>query len=226
MKLYIFSFFSGVASFFSPCVLPLVPGYLSLISGFSAKEIIEGNENSFDKIKLLYFSLFFVLGFSVVFSLLGAFSSYAGGFISQNKTFIQRVMGILMILIGMHISQIFEIKFFNFEKRKIYKTNNISYIASFVTGMSFAFGWSPCIGPFLANLLFIASTQQVYKGLSLLFIYSLGLGMPFILVSILAGSFFRFISKHRRFFFYLEKFAGILIVLIGILIFFDKFSLE
>ncbi|HOJ86869.1 MAG TPA: cytochrome c biogenesis CcdA family protein [Elusimicrobiales bacterium] len=226
MKEYLIAFFSGTASFFSPCVLPLIPGYLSLISGFSAKEILSEEKDKINKLKFFYFSVFFVLGFSIVFTVLGAFSSMAGGFIIKNREIFQKVMGIVMVIIGLHISGVLTVKLFNFEKRKIYKSFDYGYLTSFLTGMSFAFGWSPCIGPFLANILLIASTKSVYEGSSLLMIYSLGLGFPFIIASVGAGAFFRFVSSRKKVFLYIEKISGFLIILIGILIFFNKFSME
>lgn len=226
MKEYIIAFSSGIVSFASPCILPLIPGYLSIISGFSARDILSDDGKLISSKKLLYFSLAFVLGFSTVFTLLGAFSATAGGFFYKNRLMIERVMGVLMFLIGLHISGFIKINFLNYEKRKIHKSKASSYLSSFITGVSFAFGWSPCIGPFLASILMIASTQSVSKGGMLLFVYSLGLGIPFIVASLLSGVFFKFISNNKKFFFYLEKIAGVLIMLIGVLIFFDRFSLN
>lgn len=226
MKEYLIAFLSGTASFFSPCVLPLIPGYLSLISGLSAKDILNENESLKNRYKLIYFSVFFILGFSIVFTVLGAFSSFAGSFISKNRVVFQKIMGILMLVIGLHISGVLNLSFLNFEKRKIYKSVNYGYLTSFITGMSFAFGWSPCIGPFLANILLIASTKSIFYGSTLLMVYSLGLGLPFILASAGAGEFFKFISSRKKLFFYIEKIAGFIIIIIGILIFLDKFSIE
>jgi len=226
MKEYIIAFSSGIVSFASPCILPLIPGYLSIISGFSARDILSDDGKLISSKKLLYFSLAFVLGFSTVFTLLGAFSATAGGFFYKNRLMIERVMGVLMFLIGLHISGFIKINFLNYEKRKIHKSKASSYLSSFITGVSFAFGWSPCIGPFLASILMIASTQSVSKGGMLLFVYSLGLGIPFIVASLLSGAFFKFISNNKKFFLYLEKIAGVLIMLIGVLIFFDRFSLD
>jgi len=226
MKEYIISFFSGALSFFSPCVLPLIPAYLSIISGFSAREILSDDLSKIEKKRFVYFSIFFVLGFSVVFAMLGVFSSFTGSFIIKNRVLIQKIMGVIMVFIGLHISGVFRIKLFEFEKRKIYKSINPSYLTSFITGMSFAFGWSPCIGPFLANILLIASAKSIYHGFILLVIYSFGLGIPFIIAAVGAGFFFKFISSNKKLFIYIEKISGLIIVLIGALIFLDRFSIE
>ena len=223
MKEYILSFTSGFFSFISPCVLPLIPGYLSLISGLGAKEIRDGN---FEKNSLLFYSFSFVIGFSIVFTLLGIFSSIAGSFLIKNRTLFQNISGIFLFIIGLHISGVINISFLNFEKRSIYKTSKVSLFSSFFTGVSFAFGWSPCIGPFLASILTIAASKSIFKAGVMLFIYSVGFGIPFIIAGLFSQKIFSFINKNRRFFYYLEKIGGILMSIIGILIFFDKFSLE
>jgi len=223
MKEYFLSFISGFLSFSSPCVLPLIPGYLSLISGLGAKEILEGK---FKRNSVLFYSLSFVIGFSFVFTFLGVFSSIAGSFIIKNRSFFQYIFGFIVFIVGLHIAGIINISFLNFEKRNIYKTSKVGFFTSFLIGVSFAFGWSPCIGPFLASILMLAAQKSVAKAAVMLFIYSLGFGVPFILVGLFSEKLFLFINKKRKFFYYLEKAGGILISLVGILIFFDKFSLE
>ncbi|MEF3279402.1 MAG: cytochrome c biogenesis CcdA family protein [Elusimicrobiota bacterium] len=225
MKQYILSFASGFLSFISPCVLPLIPGYLSLISGISATEIING-DCEFNKRKLILSSLFFVLGFSIVFTLLGVLSATAGGFIATNRIIIQKMMGVVMVILGLHISGFTRLAFLDYEKRKLYKSSVSTYFSAFITGISFALGWSPCIGPFLANILFLAATHSVFEGGFLLFLYSLGLGVPFIATAVLSSVFLKFISRNKKIFFYIEKIAGLILALIGVLIFFDKFSIE
>lgn len=225
MKIILIAFASGVASFISPCVLPLIPGYLSLISGVSAKEMMGEGENTVNK-TVFYNSVFFVVGFSLIFTIMGVLSSSAGGLLFKNKLLIQKFLGIILFVLGLHISGILSIPLLNIEKRKVIKTSRKGYIQSMIVGISFGFGWSPCIGPFLGSVLVIASTQSKLKGGLLLFIYSLGLGLPFIIAGLLSGRFFRFISKHKKVFFWMEKISGLLISLIGILMFFDKFSIE
>lgn len=223
MKEYILAFLNGSLSFFSPCVLPLIPGYISLISGFSLKEISDGK--NIEREKLFWFSFFFVIGFSLVFSMLGAFSSLAGSFLIKNRILFQKISGVLLFLIGIHISGLFRFSFLDYEKRKVFKISNPSYIASFITGVSFAFGWSPCIGPFLAATLTIAANSNVFNGMMMLLIYSIGMGIPFILFSVFSNYFFKLMIGRKRIIVLLEKLSGGLIAAIGILIFFDKFSL-
>lgn len=220
---YLYSFLNGVFSFFSPCVLPLIPGYLSLISGISSYDIL--NNNSVDRKKLIISSLYFVIGFSTVFVTFGVISSMAGSFLIKNKYLIQKFFGVLLVLIGLHISGILRFNFLEYEKRKIYKPFGSSYIKSLVVGFSFALGWSPCIGPFLGNILIIASSGSVVNAILLLFVYSLGMGVWFIIASLFASSFFNFISSKKKFFFYLEKIAGFIIISAGVLIFLDRFSI-
>lgn len=224
MKEYVVAFINGGLSFFSPCVLPLIPGYVSLISGFSLKEISEGKKIS--KKRLFLFSLFFVCGFSLVFSTLGAFSSLAGSLIIKNRDTFQRVAGIIIFFLGIHISGLIRFTFLEHEKRKIIRISNPTYLASFIVGVGFALGWSPCIGPFLATTLTFAANGNVFEGLVMLLFYSLGMGIPFILFSVFGEYFFRLLLGKSNLIGWLQKIAGVLIALIGILILFDKFSLE
>lgn len=225
MTQYFYSFINGVFSFFSPCVIPLIPGYLSLISGISSSDILNNN-SKIDRKKLVISSLFFIIGFSIVFVTFGVISSMAGNFLIKNKYLIQKFFGVLLVLIGIHISGILRFNFLEYEKRKIYKPLASSYIKSLIVGFSFALGWSPCIGPFLGNILIIASSGSVFSASVLLFVYSLGMGVWFIIASLFASSFFNFISTNRKFFFYLEKAAGFIIIIAGVLIFLNRFSIE
>lgn len=224
MKEYFLALFNGFLSFSSPCVLPLIPGYLSLISGFSAKEILDGKD--VNRRKLFVFSLFFVFGFSVIFSLLGAFSSFAGSFIIRNRVIFEKISGFIIFILGLHICGIFKVSFFEYEKRKIFKAIAPNYFTAFITGMSFAFGWSPCIGPFLATILTVAANRSIFEGITLLLVYSIGMGVPFLIVSIFGSFLLKWISSKKLFVIWLERVAGILIASVGILIFFGKFSLD
>ncbi len=224
MKEVVFAFLNGFLSFASPCVLPLIPGYLSVLSGFSAKEIFEGEK--IDKKRLLMFSIFFVLGFSSVFSLFGAFSSYTGSFLVKNKIIFQKISGVVLFILGLHISRIIKIGFLEYEKRKIFKSSNHSYAAAFITGSSFAFGWSPCIGPFLASILMIAANKSVVEGMILLLFYSFGMGLPFIIVSASGGGIIKRLYSRKNIVVLVERLSGVLIMIWGVLIFMDKFSIE
>ncbi|MGC8866814.1 MAG: cytochrome c biogenesis CcdA family protein [Elusimicrobiales bacterium] len=224
MKEFALAFVNGFLSFSSPCILPLLPGYLSLLSGFSAKEIFEGRE--VDRRKLLLFSIFFILGFSTVFSSLGAFSSYTASFLVRYKFVFQKISGLILFILGLHITRVIKIGFLEYEKRRMFRPSNPGYIAAFITGTSFAFGWSPCIGPFLASILMIAANKSIVEGVMLLLVYSFGMGLGFILVSVFGGGFIKSLSSRKDVIVWIEKIAGILIMMFGALIFFDRFSLE
>jgi len=235
MNQYIIAFWGGIISFLSPCVLPLIPVYISIISGVSTQEILK-EENKKINFHIIISALLFILGFSLVFSIMGAGASYLGGFLIKYKIIFQKVMASILVLIGLHISGLINIKFLNYEKRIQIKTNSdktlksfntwSKYLLPFLTGCAFAIGWSPCIGPILAGILVMASTSAILsKGFLLLLTYSLGLGIPFILAAILSGFFFKFISKYRKIFKYTETISGIIIILAGILLFFDKINI-
>lgn len=222
---YLIAFWGGILSFFSPCVLPLIPAYLSIISGVSASEIIKGDKNLSKKIFLS--SVFFVLGFSLVFSLMGAGASYIGSFLFKYKNIFQKTMGIFLILLGIHTTGLLNIKWLNFEKRIRLKNSQYNYFSAFLIGCAFAIGWSPCIGPVLGGILVMASNAGIMsKGFILLLFYSLGLGIPFLLAAFFAGVFFNFISRYKNIFKYIEIFAGLLIILLGFLLFFNKLNFE
>ncbi len=225
MKEFVLTFWAGVLTFFSPCVLPLIPAYLSMISGVSASQIVKEGESGIHK-KVFYASLFFFLGFSLVFSLMGAAASYIGSFLLSHKDIFQKIMGLALVILGAHTAGFLNINLLNYEKRAFLKTADKSFFSSFLMGAAFAFGWSPCIGPVLAGVLMLASSAAVYKGFLMLFVYSLGLGVPFLIAGLFSASFFKFISSKKSIFFYVEKIAGIALIILGIALFFNKFSIE
>ncbi len=225
MKEIAVTFWAGVLTFFSPCVLPLIPGYLSMISGFSAVEIIKGENANLHK-KVVVSTLFFFLGFAAVFSALGAAASFLGKFLLEHRDLFQKIMGIAMILLGAHLGGFINLNFLNYEKRAIKKSAQKNLFTAFVMGASFAFGWSPCIGPVLASVLMLASSASVYKGMLMLFVYSIGLGIPFLVAGLFGASFFKIISSKKHIFVYVEKIAAVALIILGILLFINKFSVE
>ncbi|PIS48071.1 MAG: cytochrome C biogenesis protein [Elusimicrobia bacterium CG08_land_8_20_14_0_20_51_18] len=225
MKEYFIALGAGMATFFSPCVLPLIPGYLSIISGVSAGEILKGENDSLHK-KVFYSSLFFTLGFSLVFSILGATASAVGSLLAQNKALFQKIMGALLFLLGVHMTGLINIKWLNYEKRAAIKPENKNYFSAFLIGAGFAFGWSPCIGPFLGGILLMAATKAAAKGALMLFLYSVGLGIPFLAAGLASASFFKFISSRKNLFRRVELVSGIILAALGVLLFFDKLFLE
>jgi len=218
------AFAAGVASFASPCVLPLLPAYISLISGVSAEELMAGN-TSFSQRRVTLCSVFFVAGFAVTFSLMGAASSTIGRLLYDNSTLISKVSGILLMLFGLHLTGAFNIKLLNYEKRLSMSRFQPGILGAFFMGIAFAVGWSPCIGPVLAGILLMAGTAgTATQGVLLLFAYSMGLGLPFLAAGILTGRFFKAMSSYRRFLNYTEIAAGIILILAGISLFSGDFK--
>src|SRR5579864_9759260 len=177
------AFLAGVLSFLSPCVLPLVPGYVSLISGASVEELQVSERRVLSTVML--HSITFVLGFSVVFVALGAVATSVGEVFNEWYSVLSRIAGIVVIIFGLHLTGLLPIKAFYADKRMHNVKGGASAVGSFAVGFAFAFGWTPCIGPILATILLFASAQQtVWKGTLLLAVYSLGLAVPFLLTSL------------------------------------------
>lgn len=208
-----FAFLAGVVSFLSPCILPLVPGYISMVTNISFSELEEGTSDA--KVKnILFPSLLFVLGFSFVFILLGTSASYLGGFISTHKILLLQVSGAIIIIFGLFVMEVVKISKLYEEKRLNLPTKNLGHLGTFFLGIAFGFGWTPCVGPILATILLYASTTDgAAKGAFLLFIYSLGLGLPFIITGLALSKAlvaFSFIKRHYTVYKYTV--GGILIV--------------
>lgn len=213
------AFVFGFLSFISPCVLPIVPGYLSFISGTSFEEMTGATSRSDVRRRVFINSLFFVLGFSLVFIALGASATFIGQLLREQLHLITKVAGAIIIIFGIHMTGLFRIPFLNYEKRFHTKGKPLSAVGSLVVGLAFAFGWTPCIGPILAAILAIASQQEsVSQGVVLLAVYSAGLGVPFVLaglsITVFYGPFNR-IKKHLP---KIEIFSGILLIIVGVLI--------
>jgi cytochrome c-type biogenesis protein len=219
------AFTAGIASFVSPCVLPLVPGYLSYISGVSMEEMRRSDQRSAVLGRVMLNSLFFILGFTTVFVALGATASAIGQAIEGQRVLFMRVAGVLVVIFGLHMAGVFKIGFLNYEKRFGQGIKRLGLLGSFLVGFSFAFGWTPCVGPILAAILAYASTQEtVGKGVLLLVTYSLGLGVPFFLAGIGLNVFFGFFERVKRYFRIVEILSGALLVVLGIMIFTDNLT--
>jgi len=215
------AFSAGILSFLSPCVLPLIPAYIALITGLTTKELEIEKDRYFSKMVLQ--SILFILGFSVVFISFSIIITYFGHRIPED--ILRIVGGIIVIMLGIHVAGIFTIKFLNHLK-KINLSTKPTYIgSSFVIGMIFAFGWSPCIGPILGSILTYASVQEtVKKSILLLVAYCIGLGIPFLLVSVLGiGMFLKFFKQFNKYYRIIEIVSGLLLIIIGVLILLDKF---
>ena len=210
---------AGVLSFLSPCVLPLVPPYLVYMSGVSLEDLTaETTANSQHRRRVMLSSLLFVLGFSTVFVLLGATASALGHVLRVNLPLLSQIAGVAIIIMGLHFMGVFRFGFLMREAR--YQTNQTaaSLTGAYVMGLAFAFGWTPCIGPVLAAILSVAgSTESVGRGMGLLALYSLGLGIPFMAAAYSVDTFLGFSAKFRRHMVLLERVMGGLLVLTGIM---------
>jgi cytochrome c-type biogenesis protein len=206
------AFGAGLISFLSPCVLPLIPGYISFISGASLDELLKNK-----KINLIPLILF-TLGFSTVFIIFGAAASYLGQVLLQNSEILRIIAGLVIIIFSLQLIGIINISFLNFEK-KIYTKKNNNIWFSFIVGMAFGFGWTPCIGPILGSILALASTEEtIFKAVVLLSFYSLGLAIPFILSGYLMQRFLIFSKNFKRNINLVSKIGGIILLITGVLI--------
>ncbi|HQT90703.1 MAG TPA: cytochrome c biogenesis protein CcdA [Candidatus Kryptobacter bacterium] len=211
------AFLFGIISFISPCVLPIVPGYLSFISGYSFDELVSSSRADLFK-RVTLNSILFILGFSVIFVALGASATVVGQFLVEKLDLFSKIAGVIIIIFGLHMTGIFKIKFLNYEK-KFHSDKKIGPLGSFVAGLAFAFGWTPCIGPVLAAILTIAAQQStVGKGIILLSVYSLGLGIPFLVTSLSINAFLAFFRRFSKYIRWVEVTGGVLLIIVGILI--------
>ncbi|MDQ7056809.1 MAG: cytochrome c biogenesis protein CcdA [Persephonella sp.] len=262
------AFLAGIVAFLSPCVLPIIPGYIAYISGITAQTAQE--ESKKIDWSVVYSAVAFVIGFSIVFTALGAASTFVGQLLQEYKYIISKVAAILVILLGVHFTGVFQSQkakqwlfiisgisivvygasigitknifndlillpvigialllfYFSGLYRVLYrqKTTQIKkkpagIIGAFIVGIAFAFGWSPCIGPVLGAILLYASQQEtVMQGVMLLFAFSMGLGIPFILTAMAINQFFRFFNFMKRYFLFIEIVGGLLLIFVGILL--------
>ena len=206
------AFSAGLISFLSPCVLPLIPGYISYISGNSLNELVEKKNINIIPIIL------FTLGFSIVFIIFGAASTYLGQILLQNSYSLSIIAGVVIVIFSLQIIGIINFIFLNYEKRIQTKTNN-NFLSPVIIGMAFAFGWTPCIGPILGSILALAATEEsINKGVLLLILYSLGLALPFILSGYLIQKFLLFSKNFKKNIKLVSKIGGIILLITGILI--------
>src|SRR3990170_408376 len=212
------AFAGGVLSFISPCVLPLVPGYLSFISGVTLEEWRgEGARPASSRLRVFVASLAFVLGFSVVFVSLGASASVVGQWVGENLRLLGKVGGAIIVLFGLHTMGLLKIKWLYQEKRVQTQSKPAGPMGAFLVGLAFAFGWTPCIGPILAAILAIAGTEDsVAHGALLLAAYSAGLGIPFLLAAFAMKPAVALLKRMRSHFAMVEKAMAVLLVLTGI----------
>ncbi len=224
------AFIGGLLSFISPCVLPLIPAYISFIAGVSAEELAADPATGIATKKKELFAtivncVLFVAGFSFIFILMGASATVLGGFMLNNKEILGKVAGVFIILMGLHLCHIWRIKALDYEKKIQLKAKPTGIIGSLLVGMAFAFGWTPCIGPILASILTYAATKgTVGYGMLLLGVYSLGLGIPFILTGLSINSFFLWFDRIKKHLLLVERISGVCLILVGILMLTNNFQ--
>lgn len=219
------AFVAGVVSFLSPCVLPLVPGYISMLSGASIEELKAGAGAALVA-RVFRNSIAFVLGFSVVFITLGASATTAGRFLVAQRVVFNLVAGMVVIIFGLHLTGLVKLPF-------LYRAASVNMgaprrglVGAFVLGFAFAFGWTPCIGPILAGILALAATRDtVFQGMFLLAVYSAGLAIPFVLTGLGLSQFLRFYGGFRKHLQVVEVLSGVLLIAIGILMAFNKLGM-
>ena len=231
------AFGAGLLSFISPCVLPLIPGYLSYISGLSLDEM-RGTVTAAGagagvavvappatRRRVIIASLAFILGFSIVFVALGAAASAIGQFLLQRLPLLNRIAGAIIIIFGLHTMGLLRIEWLYQERRVQTTRKPAGVIGTMLVGIAFAFGWTPCIGPILAGIMAVAASQdRVGEGVQLLAVYSMGLGVPFFASALAINRFFGAMSRIRRHYHKVELVSGILLVAIGLLIFTNQFA--
>ena len=229
------AFGAGLLSFISPCVLPLIPGYLSYMSGLSLEEmrgtpvIVVGGRvavaRSSARRQVVLSSLAFIIGFSLVFISLGAAASAVGQFLAKWQAIFNRIAGAVIILFGLHTMGVLRIEWLYQEKRVQTSRKPAGFLGAGLVGVAFAFGWTPCIGPILAGILAIAGSQDtIGQGVRLLAVYSLGLGVPFMATALMIDRFIAAKGRIGRYYHTIELISGALLVVIGMLIFTNRFT--
>jgi cytochrome c-type biogenesis protein len=214
------AFSAGVLSFLSPCVLPLVPSYVTFITGVSLDESERRLSRSDVRRTAIVHSLLFIAGFSLVFVVLGASATAVGQFFREHQAAIRKVGGVLVVLLGLHMLGALQIPFLNLEKRVHLRDKPVGYLGTALVGVAFATGWTPCIGPILGAILTLAATaERVRTGVLLLAVYALGLGLPFFLASLGTSTFLTLFGRFKRFLRPVSLVSGALLVCVGVLIF-------
>jgi len=215
------AFTAGIFSFLSPCVLPLVPSYLTFVTGMSLEDLEQGVNRK----ATFVHSTLFVLGFSLIFILLGASASFLGQFFRQYELWIARVGGLIIVVLGLHLAGVFRLTPLLQEKRMHLADKPAGYFGTLGVGMAFGAGWTPCIGPILGAILTYGFSQDtMWAGVGLLSVYSLGLAVPFLLASLALDRFLQTFKRFRHWIPVVEKASGVLLIVLGVLLMTGKFT--
>ncbi len=228
LPLPIAAFLAGLVSFLSPCVLPLVPGYISLISGTGAATLESDGLSDAPGLRrtVLMNSVMFIIGFSIVFMALGAIATGVGQVLGHYKSYFLYFAGAVIIVFGLHLTGLIRINALYADKRMHNVKGGSTPIGAFLVGFAFAFGWSPCVGPILGAILTLAASESTLaRGTMLLAVYSLGLAVPFLLTSWGINAFLKFYGRFRRYLHAVEVASGVLLIALGALVFLGKFTL-
>jgi cytochrome c-type biogenesis protein len=218
------AFTAGLVSFLSPCVLPLVPGYISMISGASVQDLKESGDSALLR-KVLLHSAMFIAGFAVVFISLGASATWLGQILLSRMAVLYKIAGVVIIIFGLHMTGLLKISLLYRDKRFRSASKAATPGGAFVIGLAFAFGWTPCIGPILAAILAMAASQTtILAGVVLLAIYSAGLAVPFLLTSLGINHFLRFYQRFRAHLHQVEVFGGVVLIVLGAMILTNQFT--
>ena len=216
---------AGLLSFFTPCILPLIPAYFTFITGLSLDELTQTRSPA-TRLRVIRSTLSYVLGFSLVFILLGASASLLGGAVFKYRDWIRIIGGIVIIGLGIHMTGVIRVKALEFERRLQIRKKPLHVLGTFLVGMAFGAGWSPCIGPLLGSILIVASNQEtVANGIGLLAVYAAGLAIPFLVLSIFIDSLLSFIKKASWSIKYINVTAGVLLIVMGLLLVTNRLTL-
>ena len=214
------AFGAGLLSFLSPCVLPLIPSYVTFITGLSLEDVQKARRAA------LIHSLLFVLGFTLIFLALGATATALGQLLSYQRVWITRVGGVLIIVFGLYMLGVFNVALFSQERRVHIANKPVGYLGTLLVGIAFGAGWTPCIGPILGSILtYAASSADVSRGMWLLLAYSLGLAVPFLLSAVAVERFLDFFSRMKRQMGWITRTSGVLMIAIGVLMVTNYFTL-
>lgn len=214
------AFSAGLLSFVSPCVLPLVPSYISYITGLSVEQLTDASERSKFKKAIIVNALLFIAGFSTVFIAFGASASFLGQLLITYQDHIRRIGGILIVVFGLYLLGILNLNFLQMEHRYQFRNRPTGYLGSFLIGIAFAAGWTPCVGPVLGTILLYASTtDSLMSGVTLLTAYSLGLGLPLFATALGVDRFLAYFKQARAYLWGVSTVSGVLLVVVGVMIY-------